>query len=107
MDRRTFLRLPATTSATVSTGVVNLVSGRFAIIDNGLGFQLVPWHPALDTRMSQHIAGPSSRRWRHRVDSGPLEGTEGSACNVINAACMEGKAGAKSSESDVFGKAVL
>jgi hypothetical protein len=26
------------------TGVANLVSGRFAMIENGLGFQLVPWN---------------------------------------------------------------
>ena len=26
---------------------VSLASGRFAMIDDGLGFQLVPWRPAL------------------------------------------------------------
>ena len=39
------------------TGVASLVSGRFAMIDNGLGFQLVPWHPLLEKRIGQHIIG--------------------------------------------------
>ncbi|MGV7212554.1 DUF3363 domain-containing protein [Bradyrhizobium sp. UFLA05-112] len=38
-------------------GVASLVSGRFAMIDNGLGFQLVPWLPLLEKRIGQHIGG--------------------------------------------------
>jgi type IV secretory pathway VirD2 relaxase len=38
-------------------GVASLVSGRFAMIENGLGFQLVPWQPILEKRIGQHIAG--------------------------------------------------
>jgi type IV secretory pathway VirD2 relaxase len=38
-------------------GVASLVSGRFVIIDNGLGFQLVPWQPLLEKRIGQHVAG--------------------------------------------------
>ncbi len=34
-----------------------LASGRFAMIDDGLGFQLVPWTPSLDKRLGQHISG--------------------------------------------------
>ncbi|MAC57591.1 MAG: type VI secretion protein [Novosphingobium sp.] len=36
---------------------LNLVSGRFAMIDNGLGFQLVPWTPSLDRQIGKHISG--------------------------------------------------
>jgi hypothetical protein len=36
---------------------VTLSSGRFAMIDGGLGFQLVPWRPALDRHLGQHING--------------------------------------------------
>lgn len=36
---------------------VNLASGRFAMIDNGLGFQLVPWRPALEEHLGQHVSG--------------------------------------------------
>ncbi|MBB4020197.1 type IV secretory pathway VirD2 relaxase [Chelatococcus caeni] len=36
---------------------VTLTSGRFAMIDNGLGFQLVPWTPPLEKKLGQHIAG--------------------------------------------------
>jgi hypothetical protein len=36
---------------------LTLASGRFAMIDNGLGFQLVPWSPALEKKLGQHVAG--------------------------------------------------
>lgn len=36
---------------------VVLSSGRFAMIDDGLGFQLVPWRPALERRIDEHVAG--------------------------------------------------
>jgi hypothetical protein len=34
-----------------------LSSGRFAMIDDGLGFQLVPWTPSLEKQLGQHISG--------------------------------------------------
>ncbi|TRC77956.1 DUF3363 domain-containing protein [Mesorhizobium sp. WSM4307] len=34
-----------------------LASGRFAMIDDGLGFQLVPWTPSLERHLGNHIAG--------------------------------------------------
>ena len=36
---------------------LTLTSGRFAMIDNGLGFALVPWTPALDKHLGRHVAG--------------------------------------------------
>lgn len=36
---------------------VTLASGRFAMIDNGLGFQLVPWTPAIEPKLGQHVTG--------------------------------------------------
>jgi len=36
---------------------VTLASGRFAMIDDGLGFQLVPWRPALEQRFGQQVSG--------------------------------------------------
>jgi type IV secretory pathway VirD2 relaxase len=36
---------------------LTLSSGRFAMIDNGLGFTLVPWTPALDRHLGHHVAG--------------------------------------------------
>ena len=38
-------------------GSTQLASGRFAMIDDGIGFQLVPWQPVLDPRIGQHITG--------------------------------------------------
>ncbi|WP_067219083.1 relaxase/mobilization nuclease domain-containing protein [Stappia indica] len=34
-----------------------LASGRFAMIDNGLGFQLVPWSPSLEKQIGRHVSG--------------------------------------------------
>lgn len=34
-----------------------LASGRFAMIDDGLGFQLVPWTPSLEKKLGQHVSG--------------------------------------------------
>jgi hypothetical protein len=34
-----------------------LSSGRFAMIDDGLGFQLVPWRPALDQQLGRQVFG--------------------------------------------------
>ncbi|MFV0514307.1 MAG: relaxase/mobilization nuclease domain-containing protein [Jhaorihella sp.] len=34
-----------------------LASGRFAIIDDGLGFQLVPWSPSLEKNLGRHVSG--------------------------------------------------
>jgi len=36
---------------------LTLGSGRFAMIDDGLGFQLVPWRPALDQHLGRQVAG--------------------------------------------------
>jgi type IV secretory pathway VirD2 relaxase len=42
---------------------VQLASGRFAMLDDGVGFSLVPWRPVLDTRLGEHlsatVSGPS------------------------------------------------
>ena len=34
-----------------------LASGRFAMIDDGLGFQLVPWSPSLERHLGKHVSG--------------------------------------------------
>ena len=34
-----------------------LASGRFAMIDDGLGFSLVPWSPSLDKQLGRHVSG--------------------------------------------------
>jgi hypothetical protein len=38
-------------------GAVNLASGRYAMIDDGLGFSLVPWHPVLERQIQRHLTG--------------------------------------------------
>jgi type IV secretory pathway VirD2 relaxase len=35
---------------------VQLASGRFAMVDDGLGFSLVPWRPVLESRLGQTMA---------------------------------------------------
>ena len=36
---------------------LTLTSGRFAMIDNGLGFALVPWTPTLEKHLGHHVSG--------------------------------------------------
>lgn len=36
---------------------LNLASGRFAMIDDGLGFSLVPWTPQLDRQLGRSVSG--------------------------------------------------
>ena len=36
---------------------LTLASGRFAMIDDGLGFQLVPWSPSLDKHLGRQVSG--------------------------------------------------
>lgn len=35
----------------------SLASGRFAMIDNGLGFHLVPWSPSVERQLGRHVSG--------------------------------------------------
>lgn len=39
---------------------IDLVSGRFAMIDDGMGFQLVPWTKALDEHLEREVKGTLS-----------------------------------------------
>lgn len=41
---------------------LQLTSGRFALIDNGLGFQLVPWTRALDQQLGRKVTGIARAR---------------------------------------------
>ncbi len=36
---------------------LTLASGRFVMIDDGLGFQLVPWTPSLEKQLGRHVSG--------------------------------------------------
>ena len=36
---------------------LNLASGRFAMIDSGLGFSLVPWRPEMERHLGREISG--------------------------------------------------
>lgn len=54
---------------------VSLASGRFAMIDNGMGFQLVPWRRDLDRHLGEHVTGNISDRggvdWTFARSRGP------------------------------------
>jgi type IV secretory pathway VirD2 relaxase len=49
------------TDGDVVTGIyrqrLNLASGRFAVIEDGLGFSLVPWTPSLEQHLSREVLG--------------------------------------------------
>ncbi|MGO4339330.1 relaxase/mobilization nuclease domain-containing protein [Labrys sp. KB_33_2] len=36
---------------------LTLASGRFAMLDDGLGFQLVPWSPSVEKQLGKHVSG--------------------------------------------------
>ena len=36
---------------------LDLASGRFAMLDDGMGFQLVPWRPELERHIGRQVAG--------------------------------------------------
>ena len=54
---------------------VTLASGRFAMIDDGMGFQLVPWRQDLDRRLGEWIGGTMTERggvdWSFARTRGP------------------------------------
>jgi hypothetical protein len=35
---------------------VTLASGRFAMLDDGIGFSLVPWKPVIEPRLGQRLS---------------------------------------------------
>jgi hypothetical protein len=35
---------------------LTLASGKFAMLDDGVGFTLVPWRPVIDARLGQSVA---------------------------------------------------
>ena len=41
---------------------LDLASGRFAMVDDGLGFSLVPWRPALEAHLGRHVSGAMGAR---------------------------------------------
>ena len=56
-------------------GSTQLQSGRVAMIDDGMGFSLVPWNDALERRIGQQISG-IGLRLPHRPDDRTAEGVE-------------------------------
>jgi len=52
---------------------INLASGRFAMLDDGPGFSLVPWRPVIEQRLGQQvsaIARGSSATWQFGLQRG-------------------------------------
>jgi type IV secretory pathway VirD2 relaxase len=59
-DRTGLAHRPAGAGELVSGTVrerITLATGRFAMIDDGMGFQLVPWRPALEQQLGRHVTG--------------------------------------------------
>jgi len=56
---------------------LDLASGRFAMIDDGLGFSLVPWSPSLGRHLGRHVSGitqASRVEWTFARARGPIVG---------------------------------
>ena len=54
---------------------ISLASGRFAMIDDGVGFQLVPWRQDLERHLGKEVAGKVNARggvdWNFARSRGP------------------------------------
>jgi hypothetical protein len=49
---------------------VMLASGRYAMLDDGMGFSLVPWRPVIEQRLGQQLAATCAAAVCHgRLDS--------------------------------------
>jgi hypothetical protein len=56
---------------------LDLASGRFALIDDGLGFSLVPWSPSLEQHLGRQVSGIAQANrieWSLGRDRGPTVG---------------------------------
>ncbi|MNR37375.1 hypothetical protein D3C85_1553850 [compost metagenome] len=56
---------------------VQLASGRFAMLDDGIGFSLVPWKPVIEPKLGQSISAVvqgSSVSWQLGRQRGPAIG---------------------------------
>jgi len=56
---------------------VDLASGRFAMIDDGLGFSLVPWSPSLERHLGRQVSGIAQAgriEWNFGRARGPAVG---------------------------------
>ncbi|MEZ5635571.1 MAG: DUF3363 domain-containing protein [Burkholderiaceae bacterium] len=52
---------------------IQLASGRFAMLDDGMGFQLVPWKPVIEQRLGQQLSAVirgSSVTWNLGIQRG-------------------------------------
>lgn len=60
LAKETGLTYNPTADGTTVSGVysrsVSLVSGQFAMLDDGLGFTLVPWRPVIEHRIGQSLS---------------------------------------------------
>jgi hypothetical protein len=53
---------------------IQLASGRFAMLDDGLGFSLVPWRPVIEKRLGQSLSAAvrgDRVAWRFGRELGP------------------------------------
>lgn len=78
LSRDTGLRHQAVETGDQVSGVYQrrlaLASGRFAMLDDGTGFQLVPWSPSLEKHLGRHVSGvatPGSVDWSFGRKRGP------------------------------------
>jgi hypothetical protein len=56
---------------------LDLASGRFAIINDGLGFTLVPWTPSLERHLGREVLGivrDNRIEWNFARQRGPTLG---------------------------------
>ena len=58
------------------------------MIDDGLGFQLVPWTPSIEKHLGRHISGSRARRRWRRLELRPQAGAGQVSTGSVKACCV-------------------
>src|SRR5207237_742733 len=62
--------------------MLDLASGRFAIIDDALGFSLMPWTPSIERQLDHQVSGIATSR-EFRIKRSPSLNLTGSGSDDL------------------------
>ena len=68
---------------------LDLASGRFAMIDDGLGFSLVPWTPSLERHLGHQVSMSVSKVLESKESVGVLGGRPQSEAGAVQRSISE------------------
>src|SRR3546814_11251755 len=74
---------------------VMLASGRYAMLDDGMGFSLVPWKPVIEQRLGQQLAA-TVRGGGVSWEIGRQRGRQSASANPCISLCLKASVSSKS-----------